>query len=43
MSFDDQGAMGLCSYYEQRGFRLLGTATLFGGMCTAARLFEREL
>jgi ribosomal protein S18 acetylase RimI-like enzyme len=32
----------LCSYYEQRGFRSLGTATLFGGMYTA-RLFEREL
>jgi ribosomal protein S18 acetylase RimI-like enzyme len=32
----------LCSYYEQRGFRSIGTATLFGGMYTA-RLFEREL
>jgi ribosomal protein S18 acetylase RimI-like enzyme len=32
----------LCRYYEQRGFRPLGTATLFGGMYTA-RLFERGL
>jgi hypothetical protein len=32
----------LCRYYEERGFRPLGTATLFGGMYTA-RLFERAL
>ncbi|HKN01068.1 MAG TPA: hypothetical protein VJX23_11175 [Candidatus Binataceae bacterium] len=32
----------LCRYYEQRGFRPLGTATLFGGMYTA-RLFEWDL
>lgn len=32
----------LCRYYEQRGFRRLETATLFGGMYTA-QLFEREL
>jgi ribosomal protein S18 acetylase RimI-like enzyme len=32
----------LCRYYEQRGFRPLGTTTLFGGMYTAS-LFEREL
>ena len=32
----------LCRYYEQRGFRPLVTATLFGGMYTA-RLFERAL
>jgi len=32
----------LCRYYEQRGFRPLGTARLFDGVYTA-RLFEREL
>jgi ribosomal protein S18 acetylase RimI-like enzyme len=32
----------LCRYYQQRGFRSLGTATLFAGIYTA-RLFEREL
>jgi ribosomal protein S18 acetylase RimI-like enzyme len=32
----------LCRYYERRGFRPLGTATLFDGMYTA-QLFEREL
>ena len=34
--------VALCRYYEERGFRPLGTATLFGAMYTA-RLFEREL
>ncbi|MGA9723333.1 MAG: GNAT family N-acetyltransferase [Candidatus Binatus sp.] len=32
----------LCRYYEQRGFRPLGTVTLFGGMYTA-QLFELNL
>jgi ribosomal protein S18 acetylase RimI-like enzyme len=32
----------LCRYYEQRGFRPLGTATLLAGIYTA-QLFEREL
>jgi ribosomal protein S18 acetylase RimI-like enzyme len=32
----------LCRYYEQRGFRPLGTATLFAGIYTA-QLFERVL
>ena len=32
----------LCRYYEERGFRPLGTTTLFGSMYTA-RLFEQEL
>ena len=32
----------LCRYYEQRGFKPLGTTTLFGGMYTA-QLFERDL
>jgi ribosomal protein S18 acetylase RimI-like enzyme len=32
----------LCRYYEQRGFRPLGTATLFAGIYTA-QLFERDL
>jgi ribosomal protein S18 acetylase RimI-like enzyme len=32
----------LCRYYEQRGFRPLGTATLLAGIYTA-RLVEREL
>lgn len=32
----------LCRYYEARGFRPLGTVTLFGGVYTA-RLFERQL
>jgi ribosomal protein S18 acetylase RimI-like enzyme len=32
----------LCRYYEERGFRPLGTATLFAGIYTA-QLFEREL
>ncbi|HKN00745.1 MAG TPA: GNAT family N-acetyltransferase [Candidatus Binataceae bacterium] len=31
----------LCRYYEQRGFRPLGTALLFGNFTT--RLFEREV
>jgi ribosomal protein S18 acetylase RimI-like enzyme len=32
----------LCRYYEQRGFRPLGTVTLYGGIYTG-RLFERQL
>ena len=32
----------LCRYYEERGFRSLDIATLFGAIYTA-RLFEREL
>lgn len=32
----------LCRYYQQRGFRPLGTATLFGWTYTA-QLFERKL
>ncbi len=32
----------LCRYYEQRGFRPLGTTTLFAGIYSA-RLFEREI
>lgn len=32
----------LCRYYEQRGFRPLGTASLLRGSYTA-RLFEREV
>jgi len=32
----------LCRYYEERGFRSLGTATLFGGIYVG-RLFERQL
>jgi len=32
----------LCRYYEQRGFRSLGTATLFGGIYVG-RLFEQQL
>jgi len=42
-AWDREGTVKvLRRYYEQRGFRPLGTTTLFGGMYTA-RLFERAL